>query len=417
MTDKRIIEKRLRQQKETAESLLAERCLPRFAARHISHEGGLAVLTGPRGSGKTFLALHLLQERDKKYAYADLSALGAVGSDEASLNALFEVLCIVYGEFEWLLIDEFLSNGDWERIIRYFRTMGVKVFAVASGRLPDTALSLAGVASVLYPLSFSEYCLWHDVCTEPKSPVEMASLRLAFDDFSMRGGIPSNQFRTRVKSNSRKIADTILENDLRGEIRKSNRPAITEIGRYLLTNSPVNLFFNDIAERFSLRSEITAKKYLGIIKGSAGVYALERFAFQEKIRDYGERIFAADPGFCEKSHDMESRLKIIVYMQLRRFCERHGYQMHYYGNRDLECDFVLCHEMKMRTIIQVIYDYSDSQAIKEKVASLIALSSASGCGKLFILTDNCHDTIETKGLSIYVKPAYEFLLDRSHMII
>lgn len=408
------IETELQRQIKAIQTILNEKCLLRFAARHINFDMPFQLIRGVRGSGKTFTILHALSALGKKFAYIDLS--GFKHRTDLSCDVLLESLSMIYGKFDTIIFDECADTPNIEDLFNQVKENGINIIGIYSGLqrldLSDTNMPM----TTFYPLSFSEYCIWHNVDTESKKPDDIATLRKAFHDYLSRGGFPVMQHKTRLTRTKNSLEKSIIDNDIRGSFRKNKILELQETAKILLENTSELINYKQIADNLNIGSEITVKKFVEAIKDSGCLNTIARFGQFYRQRTIFEKVYVADPIFSPDKNN-QKKIETIVYMQLRRFCERHGYNMHYYANRNIECDFALCVNRKMKTIIQVIADYSDSEIIKEKVKGLIAMSKATGCNRLFILTDSSHDTIETKDLIVTVVPVFEFLLDKSHKIV
>lgn len=414
--EQRIIEALLTKQRAETEDILKMDCHPRHAAKRIGCLEPVQIIQGVRSSGKTFTTLHTLRSRGLKFAYVDLSHPALRSLESAVFDRLVEGLMMVYGGFQYIVIDEFSFNPDWADCIGAFLAQGIQIIGITSKETPTDTLPFRVSTLKFHTLSFSEYCLWHNIDPDDHSLQNKATIRRGFDDFLYRGGFPRLQEMGRPKPAARRIAETVIKLDAQADFRKNMVDRFHSLAEHLLENSAELLNYKQLAEKFGMRSEITVKKYIEMIKASSLQCPLRRFAMHEKTRNVYEKLYVADTALLPRGETGKS-METAVYLQLRRFCERYGYFMHYYANRQVECNFALCVDMKMRTLLQVIPDYSDSATIKEKVAGLKNLSKMTGCDQLYILTDSNRDIIEEKDLKITVMPAYEFLLDRSHKII
>lgn len=411
--DGRRLEKILISQKKEINKILSSDCKLRYVAKRITGELPLLYIEGVRGSGKTFTTLHALHDKNVSFAYVDLSDQSLYSLNVDGYDSLIESLYMVYDQFDCVVVDEFISHLKWEDFFDACKKNGLKVIAISS-----EICQTIEEKNILYfyPLSFSEYCLWNEINVDISTPKGRAQIRKAFDNYVVRGGFPTLQKRKNIKLGASEIVKGIVKNDIRGGFRKSKLEEMERIAYTLLDYTVQWVNYKGMAEDFGMQSEITLKKYIEIIKCTGLLYALHRFSLNKKQRNVYEKLYAVDTALIPND-SLQHKLETIVYMQLHRFCDRHGYFIHYYSNRDVDCNFALCLDRKMRTILQVMADYSDSQEIKDKVTGLINLSKLTGCDRLYILTDNQYDMIEERGLSITVVPVYEFLIEHSHKII
>ena len=406
----------LREHQKAAGKILQEPCHPRHATKRININQQRLLIQGVRGSGKTHTTLHALHAIGANAAYIDLGDISLHALSESDSQRLAESVRMVYGSgIDCLVADECTSIACWETLLEAFSAEGIKTVAIASGLALGDCKRDDDALITFYPLSFSEYCIWHGIDVSSDAPQRAERLRTAFAEYLRQGGFPALQDKKRVKAAAAKIIDTIIDTDILPCVRKSMADELDSIARLLIANTATWINYRTVAEQQGMRSEITVKKYIEIIKRSGLLYDLKRFAMMEKQRNVFETLYAADPALV--ADDLQRKLETVTFMQLRRFCERHGYAMHYYANRSAECNFALCVNRKMRTIIQVIADYGEASAVKEKVAGLIAMTKATGSERLYIITDDAHDTIDVKGMHISVVPAYEFLSAHTHLIV
>ena len=107
MIDKRTLEFILTDQQEEMEARAEETLCQRPEEKLIDLKSIQAqAVIGVRRSGKSTLCYLALQQQGVKYAYADFDDERLVDLQANQLNDVLEVLYKIYGDFNYLLLDE-----------------------------------------------------------------------------------------------------------------------------------------------------------------------------------------------------------------------------------------------------------------------------------------------------------------------
>lgn len=90
-------------------------------------------------------------------------ALNAIA--QLPMTDLLTLLAQSYGDFNVIIVDEFLKCDNYTSLLNKLVSTGLRIIAINSGEMPDIPSSLDGPKLRIFPLSFSEYCTWHEsVC-------------------------------------------------------------------------------------------------------------------------------------------------------------------------------------------------------------------------------------------------------------
>lgn len=111
MIDKRTLEFILSDQQEELEKMAQETLCHRREETLVDLRSTQAqVVIGVRRSGKSTLCYQAVQSRVGKFAYADFDdeRLAGIGADQ--LNDVLEVLYKIYGDFQYLFLDEIRTS-------------------------------------------------------------------------------------------------------------------------------------------------------------------------------------------------------------------------------------------------------------------------------------------------------------------
>ena len=208
MIDKRAIETVLADQQEELEKRSSEKLCRRVEEQLVDLNSLQAqVVIGVRRSGKSTLCYQALHNAGVKFAYVNFDDEHFRNADADDLDVILEVLYKLFGEFEYLFLDEIQNIDGWHLFVNKLLRRRMRIVITGSNaRLlsGELATHLTGRCKEipLYPFSFSEYCSMKNVDTQKVTTQAVAFRRSAFDDYMKTGGFPellSTNSRTYVK--------------------------------------------------------------------------------------------------------------------------------------------------------------------------------------------------------------------------
>ena len=127
------------------------------------------ITTGLRRCGKSIFS-HLMT-RDKKYGYINFDDERLRGCTANDLNKLLEIIYQLYGNVDYLILDEIQNVVGWELFVtRLQRTKRVIITGSNSNLLgTELATHLTGryMDFVLYPFSFREFLKFNNFTPNP----------------------------------------------------------------------------------------------------------------------------------------------------------------------------------------------------------------------------------------------------------
>ena len=194
--DRLQLEATIQEQHRELQALLKRSTCSRAEEELIDLESHLAqVVIGVRRSGKYTLCLNVLKKFGKDFAYVNFDDERLANIKGSELNEVLEVLYKVYGDFQYLFIDEIQNIPEWFLFANRLLRIGMHLVVTGSNAKllsGELATHLTGrfIPIHLYPFSFAEFCQWEGVDTPTLTTFDIAQRRAAFDKYMKVGGLP-----------------------------------------------------------------------------------------------------------------------------------------------------------------------------------------------------------------------------------
>ena len=423
MIDKRTLEFILADQQEEMEERAEETLCRRPEERKIDLKSTQAqAVIGVRRSGKSTLCYQALHSMGVKYAYADFDDERLINLQADQLNDVLEILYKIYGDFNYLLLDEIQNVEGWHLFVN--RMLRKKMHIIITGSnakllSSELATFLTGRNKEipLYPFSFKEFCIMKEVDTDHRTTKAEGFRRAAFDEYSKQGGFPE----LLVIEDNEGYVNTLVENILKRDIEKRfkivYKAAFEQMAHHLLNVSPTIVVTTDLADLFHFKSEHTAKNYVDYLKQAYMLIGVQKYSPKSKQRTVQEKVYAVDVAMMDQrenafaGENLGYRLETIVAVHLIRKCKMEGRDVYYLNDRSGECDFVVCKGNRVEQCIQVSYDISANKTRKREINGLLLAAKQTKCKNLLLLTDHDSEDISQGGHTIKVQPVYEWSLE------
>lgn len=418
--DKRTLEVILTDQQEELEARCKDYLCHREEEKLIDLKSPQAqVVIGVRRSGKSTLCFQALESADVKYAYADFDDERLQGIDAGQLNELLEVLYKIYGDFEYLFLDEIQDVDGWHLFVN--RMLRKKMHVVITGSnakllSSELATYLAGRAKEihLYPFSFAEYCAMKGIDTERQSTKAEGIRRAAFDEYMRHGGFPELLSISDKRAYVSALVDNILKRDIEQRYNISYKAAFEQLAQHLLNVSPTSIVTTDLADTFHIKSEHTVKNYLAYLRQAFILIGIRKYTAKSKVRVTQEKVYAVDVALMNQRADAFAgdnlgwRLKTVVLLHLMKRCKQNGWDLYYLKERSGECDFIVCSGKTVMQAIQVSYDTAAEKTRKREINGLLVANRQTQCENLLLLTDHEYGDMVKNGHRITIRPVYDW---------
>lgn len=404
------------------------------------NDGKIVTIPGVRRCGKSsrmeavindLLAKGVERERFLWVSFDD-ERLVRMSSDE--LDQIIEAYREMYPNIEmssvYMFFDEIQLIDGWEYfVMRLYKHYSKNIYisgsnaTMLSGEM-KSALRGWPEEEETMPLSFREYCGFKGISTDSWLESDMAKLRNAFADYNNEGGFPEVVLTENLLQKAKILQayfDTMLLKDLVEHYGLSN----IEVLRYFLKRIMANL-----TKPTSIRAIHGDIKSRGLKVSKDVLYewaehACDIFMFLrvpnysrslQKIESSQPKYYCIDNGLRDavllpQSNDDGKKLENTVFLQLYR--KRTPVDRIFYYQGKGECDFVVQRGVEINRLIQVTWNMDDEETRRREIDGLIEASEATGCTNLLIITADTTEEIRLdNGLTIYVLPAWRWLLDK-----
>lgn len=380
------------------------------------------VVIGVRRSGKSTLCFNALTRKNVKFAYVNFDDERLIHLTADDLNDVLEVLYKLYGNFDYLFIDEIQNIPEWYLFVnRLLRKQMHVIITGSNAKLlsGELATHLTGRhhSITLYPFSFAEYCDARRIDVESHTTKSIAERRAAFDNYMRQGGFPELLTISNSKEYVDELVNNILKRDIEQRFKIVHTAAFEQMAHHLLNIAPAVIVERQLQELFDFKSQHTARNYISYLNQAYLLVNLHKYSAKSRLRITGRKVYPIDVALMNKRDDAFAgdnlgwRLETIVYLELLRRYKADGLDIYYYSERAGECDFIVCNGRKALHAIQVSYDISSTKTRKREIAGLILAAKKTGCNDLLLLTDHDYADIEQDGYRINVRPVYDYVLD------
>ncbi len=422
MIDIRIIETVITEQKQELLYLSSKKFVPRREEKEIDLDSELAqVVIGVRRSGKSTLCHNALNKRNIHFAYINFDDERLENIEGTDLNNMLEVLYKIYGNFQYLFIDEIQNVRSWYLFVNRLLRQGMHI--VVSG---SNAKLLSGELAThltgryhqieLFPFSFEEYCIYKGVDTVTLTSKNEGFRRAAFDQYLHQGGFPALLVEKNATSYVNSLVNAIITRDIEQRFKIRYPISFENLTTHLLNNAPCTINVSELKNLFGIKSVHTVEKYISYLKQAYLIIGLHKYSCKSKLRIRDEKVYPIDVAILNHRNDAFAgenlgwRLECIVYIALLRKHRPLQHDIYYFRNNSNETDFLICNGNTVIQAIQVSYDISNHKTYRREIKGLLAAAQATHCKNLLLITDHVRQDVNHNGFDIEIRPCYEWLL-------
>jgi predicted AAA+ superfamily ATPase len=383
----------------------------------------IKVTMGVRRAGKTVFTHLLLKGHQYAFVNFDDERLAFIDPDD--LNKLLEALYEVYGDFKYLLLDEIQNVHGWELFANRLQRNRINTFVTGSNanllsKELSTHLTGRFVEMEIFPFSFREFLLYHDIVEIKTNTRERARLKSNLEDYIEFGGFPEvvkdPEMRNTYLST---LYSSIITKDIisRNNIRFVK--TFRELTSTLISNFSHTITFNKLKNTHGFKSIHTAKNYVGYLSNAYLIFLVEKYSTKPKeIVNSPKKLYISDLGLINvlsvsASKNKGDLLENLVFLQLQRTrAQNPNMEIYYWRDyQGREIDFVLRINRSIDTLIQVTYASDKNEIEPREIKSLLKGADLLGCKKLLVITWDYEAEEKVDGNKVKYIPAWRWLLE------
>ena len=411
----------LTDQKKELEKIDVNTLCPRREERQFELDSPLAqVVIGVRRSGKSMLCLKALVQSGKKFGYVDFDDENLEGLERKDLNTVLEAAYMVYGDFDYLFLDEAQNVKGWHLFVN--RLLRQKMHIVLTGSnakllSSDLATHMTGRYNeiTLYPFSFEEYCWMKGLDPKDLSTKNQAFIKVAFDEYLRKGGFPETFNLKNQRGYVTSLMDAIIKKDIAKRFKIRYVDALRKMANYLVDNFCQEVVYTTLADLFGFGSDHTAENYYSYLKQAFLLQGINKFSFKSAERIRGEKAYIVDVAFQSDrestltTENLGFRMENIVYIELLRRYKKENVDVFYHKD-GYEIDFVVVDKTKILELIQVTYKMDTAKTRNRELGGLAKGYAQFKCDKLTLITLNERGQEVHKGVNIKKVTIVDWLL-------
>ncbi len=389
----------LTDQKKEIEEVDVKALCPRREESQFDLESNLAqVVIGVRRSGKSMLCLKVLIESGKKFAYVNFDDENLEDLTKKDLNTVLEAAYMVYGDFDYLFLDEAQNVTGWHLFVN--RMLRKKMHIVLTGSnanllSSDLATHLTGRYNEisLYPFSFEEFCRMKGLDTKDLSTKTQAFIKVAFDEYLRKGGFPETFDLKEQRGYVTSLMDAIIKKDIAKRFKIRYVDALRKMANYLVDNFCQEVVVSTLAKLFGFGSDHTAENYYSYLKQAFLLQGINKHSYKSAERIRGEKAYIVDVAFQSDrestltTENLGYRMENIVYIELLRRYKKENVDI-YYHKDGYEIDFVIVDKTKVLELIQVTLKMDSVKTRNRELGGLAKGCARFKCNKLTLISLN-----------------------------
>lgn len=395
---------------------------PREEERQIDLKSHLAqVVIGVRRSGKSTMCRKVLREANVKAAYVNFDDERLAKTQTSDLNNILEALYIVYGDFQYLFLDEVQNIEGWPLFVN--RLLRQKMHLIVTGsnaKLLSNELTthLTGRHHkiTLFPFSFEEYARMRQLDTQALTTKGQAAVKRELNTYLMNGGLPELLTEKDSQGYIMALLEAIIKRDITLRFKVRYPEMLQRLATYLIDNFAQEYNATTIAELLGV-SDHTIDTYCGYLQEAFLLLVLKKFSYKSRERIRDSKIYVIDNAFISNrtntfsTENLGWRLENAIYIELLHRASKRFADVFYYRDRTFEIDFIVAKDGVVEELYQVCYDMTNEKTRKREVNSLLQGATKFHCSNLTILTFDEQETITEGDYTIQVKSASQWLLN------
>ncbi len=394
--------------------------IARAEEKSVNLESSLAqVVIGVRRSGKSTLCRKVLRESNVRAAYVNFEDERLAEMERTDLNTMLSALYVLYGEFEYLLLDEIQNVEGWPLFVNRLLRQGMHLLVTGSNaKLLSNELTthLTGRHHKIeiYPFSFSEYAKAKNIDLSALTTKGQALAQKGLNEYLMQGGFPEVLKERDSQDYINGLLNAIIRQDITQRFGVRYPEVLQRLATYLMDNFAQEYNAKFIAQNFGV-SDHTIDTYCHYLQEAFLLFSVHKFSYKSSERIKGEKMYVVDNAFVSNRpntflmQNLGWRLENAVLVELRHQAGKQYADVFYYRDRTFEVDFVVAKGGVVDALYQVCYEMGNEKTRKREVNGLLLGAKKFQCDNLTIITSSQDETIESDGKTIKVVSAVHWL--------
>lgn len=378
------------------------------------------VVIGVRRSGKSTLCRKVLHDAGVKAAYVNFDDERLENIRREDLNNLLEALYIVYGDFNYLFLDEIQNVDGWPLFVNRLLRQNIRLLVTGSNaKLLSNELTthLTGRHHkiTLYPFSFKEYALYKQISLTSPTTKAQANLKVALNDYLIQGGFPELLIENNKHDYVMGLLDAIIKRDITKRFKVRYPEVLQRLATYMMDNFAQEYNASTLSGLFGV-TDHTIDTYCHYLQEAFLLHSAHKFSYKSRERMHGEKLYVIDPAFLSfrsntfNTQNMGWRLENAVFIELLHRASQTYSDVFYYRERAFEVDFLVAKSGVVESIYQVCYDLTEEKTRKREITSLLQGARKFSCRDLTIITFSQEEKLDIDGYLIKVIPATKWLV-------
>lgn len=377
------------------------------------------VVIGVRRSGKSTICRKVLREAGVNAAYVNFDDERLEGMQRMDLNNLLEALYMVYGQFDYLLLDEVQNVEGWPLFVNRLLRQNIHLVVTGSNaKLLSNELTthLTGRHHkiTLFPFSYAEYAACHQIDLTDLSTLGQALAKKSLNDYLLQGGFPELFTEGNAQDYVMGLLEAIIKRDITKRFNVRFPEVLQRLANYLIDNFAQEYNAKTLANQFGV-SDHTIDTYCQYLQEAFLLLSVHRFSFKSLERLHNEKLYVIDTAFVTNRDNTFSpqnlgwRLENVVLIELLHRAGPRFADVFYYRDRTFEVDFMVTNRGVVETLYQVCYDISNEKTRRREINGLLQGARKFNCQELYIITNVQEETITTEQYTIHIVPALKWL--------
>lgn len=416
------------QKEEIAEFFKNEKIIERDAdskrlKKYLKHPN-ILVISGVRRSGKSVLALQILEK--EKYGYLNFDDERLAGFAAEDFNKVLEAFYDLEGDLDYFIFDEIQNIKNWELFANRLRRTKKIIITGSNANLlsGELATHLTGryINFALYPFSFREFLKYQGKKFKENdfySTKKISQIKKLFNKYTEEGGFPETYKLGQAMIS--KIFEDIIVKDILLRYKIKNQSAFKELANYLLANFGQEISYSKLSNIFKIKDVHTIKNYVSYLSSTYLIFILEKFSFKLKQQAIAsKKVYGIDTGlinhlafqFSENSGRLIENIILLEFLR-RKSYSKNKLEIYYWQNYShQEVDFVIKEGKKIIQLIQVCSNLGRIQTKEREIKALLKAMQEFKLKQGMIITENEEDEIKIDNKKIKVVPVYQWLLEK-----